>query len=88
MATRRKPFEIKDIHRDIAAVLLHHREDTIGPVDIFRELYDNCEHHGWELEMLSINIALYALAKRGFIESVCGDFVATERTSHVFGEVS
>jgi len=88
MTSRRKQFKLMDLHRDIASVLLHHAGESLCAFDIFRELYESCEHYGWELEMLSISVASHAMARHGLIEMFGVDFAANDKTAEIFDKVA
>ena len=81
------PFKIRQVHKDIAAVLVHHRGQALDAIEIFEELHHSAEHYGWQLEVREIMAAACYLEKFGFIDNHLGDFAANDKTEELFGMV-
>ena len=81
MTRTSKKFVIRPLHRDVAAVVLRHEDKALSVVDIFRELFHDNGHRGWEAELVVINMVCDALTRRGFLRADpwrC--YSSTERT--------
>ena len=85
MTRPKAPFKIRQVHKDIASVLVHHRGQSLDAIEIFEELHHSAEHYGWQLEVREIMAATYYLASHGFIDNHLGDFAANDKTESLFG---
>lgn len=81
---------INDEMKNLLAVIQHFNQTGKNPdeVEIFRELHESAEHHGWEIELTGIFILTNWLSKHGYLTRYFGgNYQITERGRRVFGAV-